>query len=42
MSVVSAKKIIKLKKAEHEFNRKLLQKFRGKDGRSGKRTRGSR
>ena len=31
MTVVSAKKIIKLKKAEHEFNRKLLQKFRGKD-----------
>lgn len=36
MNVVSAKKIIKLKKAEHEFNRKLLKKFRGKDSPRGK------
>ena len=29
-TVISAKKIIKLKKAEDEFNRKLLKQFRGK------------
>ncbi|WP_320815761.1 sensor of ECF-type sigma factor [Flavobacterium sp.] len=28
--VISAKKIIKLKKAEDEFNRKLMKQFRGK------------
>jgi Spy/CpxP family protein refolding chaperone len=28
-NVISAKKIIKLKKAEDEFNRKLLKQFRG-------------
>jgi hypothetical protein len=29
-TVISAKKIIKLKKAEDEFNRKLMKQFRGK------------
>jgi hypothetical protein len=29
-TVISAKKIIKLKKVEDEFNRKLLKQFRGK------------
>jgi hypothetical protein len=29
-TVISAKKIIKLKKAEDEFNKKLLKQFRGK------------
>jgi Spy/CpxP family protein refolding chaperone len=29
-SVISSKKIIKLKKAEDEFNRKLLKQFRGR------------
>ena len=30
ITVMSAKKIIKLKKAEDEFNRKLMKQFRGK------------
>ncbi|VXB00341.1 Sensor of ECF-type sigma factor [Flavobacterium sp. 9AF] len=30
IKVIPAKKIIKLKKAEEEFNRKLLREFRGK------------
>ena len=29
-TVISAKKIIKLKKAEDEFNRKLMKQFKGK------------
>jgi hypothetical protein len=31
-TVISAKKIIKLKRAEDNFNRKLLKQFRGKRG----------
>lgn len=31
-TVISAKKIIKLKRAEDDFNRKLLKQFRGKRG----------
>lgn len=35
LAVIPAKKVIKLKKAEDDFNRKLLKEFRGRRGHGG-------